>query len=113
MSPPPKVFASEVGPDGPTSDAKTRGRTRIRVAPAGHLRVAGPARPAAAYAARAGCDRIIHCGDLPEIGVVDRLEALAPTVACSGNGDPVRPRRGRPGVADDPRVADVHVLDVG
>src|SRR6478735_12016026 len=113
MSPPPKVFASEVGPDGRTSDAKTRGWTRIGVVADTHIPEAAADLPAAAYAALAGCDRIIHCGDLHEIGVVDRLEALAPTVACRGNGDPLRPRRGRPGVPDDPRVADVHVLDVG
>ncbi|WP_157734933.1 metallophosphoesterase family protein [Pseudofrankia inefficax] len=78
-----------------------------------HIPEAGDDLPAAAYAALAGCDQILHCGDLHTIEVVDRLERLAPTLASRGNGDPYRPRRRRPGVAPDPRVRDVVVLDAG
>jgi putative phosphoesterase len=61
----------------------------------------------------AGCELILHCGDLHTIEVVDRLERIAPTVVSRGNGDTRTPRVRRPGVADDPRVADVFVREVG
>lgn len=78
-----------------------------------HVPEAGPDLPEEAYAALSGCDHILHCGDLHTIEVVDRLERIAPTIATRGNGDTRTPRRGRPGVADDHRVVDVHVFDVG
>jgi uncharacterized protein len=77
-----------------------------------HIPEAGPDLPTVAYDLLAGCDRILHCGDLHTIEVVDRLERLAATVASRGNGDPMRPAGGRPGVPDDPRIADRFVLDV-
>jgi putative phosphoesterase len=77
-----------------------------------HIPEAGPDLPPVAYDALAGCDRILHCGDLHTVEVVDRLEQLARTVASRGNGDPVRPAGGRPGVPDDPRIAERFVLEV-
>jgi uncharacterized protein len=77
-----------------------------------HIPEAGPDLPVSAYDLLATCDRILHCGDLHTLEVVDRLEKFAPTLVSRGNGDPRRPRRQRPGVAEDPRVRDVVVLEV-
>jgi putative phosphoesterase len=66
--------------------------------------------PDRAYEVLAGCDRILHCGDLHSIAVVDRLERLAPTIVSRGNGD--NPRTRPPGVGPDPRVADRFIIDV-
>ena len=55
-------------------------------------------------------DLILHCGDLHSIEVIDRLEELAPTLAARGNGDTLLPSGVRPGVPDDPRIAETHVL---
>jgi putative phosphoesterase len=76
-----------------------------------HIPEAGPDLPAAAYAALAGCDRILHAGDLHTIEVVDRLERVAPVLASRGNGDD--PRTRPPGVPDDPRVAPAFVITAG
>lgn len=77
-----------------------------------HIPECGSDLPDAAYDALAGCDDILHCGDLHTLDVVDRLERLAPTVVCRGNGDTFGPRVRRPGVPEDPRVVDVFVTDV-
>src|SRR4051794_25851419 len=76
-----------------------------------HIPEAGDDLPREAYEALAGCDRILHCGDLHTLDVVDRLERLATTVVSRGNGDTFAPARGRPGVVDDPRVAECFVLE--
>jgi uncharacterized protein len=78
-----------------------------------HIPEAGPDLPAEAYAALAGCNRILHCGDLHTIEVVDRLERLAPVLVSRGNGDTRYRRARRPGVHEDPRVVDVAVFVVG
>ena len=77
-----------------------------------HVPEAAPDLPREAYEALAGCDRILHCGDLHSIEVVDRLERLAPTMVARGNGDTYGARGGRPGVEDDPRVVDRVVFEV-
>ena len=77
-----------------------------------HIPEAGPDLPAAAYAALVGCEQILHCGDLHTIDVVDRLERIAPTIVSRGNGDTRTPRVRRPGVDEDPRVLDRHVIEV-
>lgn len=88
--------------------------TRRRVGLIGdtHVPEAGPNLPAAAYDALQGCERILHCGDLHTIDVVDWLEQIAPTVVSRGNGDKLTPRVRRPGVAEDPRVLDNVVIEV-
>jgi hypothetical protein len=88
--------------------------TRHRIGLVGdtHIPEAAADLPGAAYDALAGCDRILHCGDLHTIEVVDRLERLAPTIAARGNGDTEGPRVRRPGVPHDARVVDVLVTDV-
>jgi putative phosphoesterase len=77
-----------------------------------HVPEAGPDLPPAAYDVLSGCDQILHCGDLHALEVVDRLERLAPTLVSRGNGDTPAARGARPGVPDDPRVADTHVITV-
>jgi putative phosphoesterase len=86
---------------------------RIGVLSDTHIPEAGDDLPAAAYAALAGSDLILHCGDLHSLVVVDRLERIAPVFAARGNGDtyyPVPPKR--PGVPEDPRVQETHVLEL-
>lgn len=70
-----------------------------------HIPSAGADIPQQAYSALAGCERILHCGDLHTIDVVDRLESLAPTLVSRGNGDSAR------AVPDDPRVAEAFVIE--
>lgn len=50
-----------------------------------------------------GVDLILHGGDIQTSGVLDWLEDIAPVLAARGNND---------GLADDPRVKDVHILEV-
>lgn len=50
-----------------------------------------------------GVDLILHGGDIVTADVLDWLEAIAPVIAARGNND---------GLADDPRVKDVHVLNL-
>lgn len=45
----------------------------------------------------AGCDAIMHGGDIYDLSVLDRLAEIAPLYACRGNGDDGsggRPRQG-------------------
>src|SRR5207248_10553459 len=65
-----------------------------------HVPEAGSDLPTEVYQALAGCQRILHCGDLHTLDVVDRLDRLAPTLVSRGNGDTFGPWQGRPGVAD-------------
>ena len=51
----------------------------------------------------AGVDLILHGGDIVTPGVLDWLEDIAPTLAARGNND---------GGWDDPRLQDVHWLDL-
>jgi len=87
-------------------------RTRLGLVADTHVPEAGPDLPCEAYEALAGCAQILHCGDLHTLDVVDRLERIAPTLVSRGNGDRRSPRGARPGVPDDPRVADTHVVIV-
>ncbi|HLJ09157.1 MAG TPA: metallophosphoesterase family protein [Acidimicrobiia bacterium] len=75
-----------------------------------HIPSAGDDLPAEAYAVLTGCDRILHCGDLHILEVVDRLDRIAPTLVSRGNGDD--PKLRPPGVPDDPRIADNVLIDV-
>jgi uncharacterized protein len=85
---------------------------RIGVLSDTHVPEAGPDLPPQAYEALAGSDLILHCGDLHSIEVLDRLEHIAPVMAARGNGDTLLPWHRRPGVPEDPRVSDVHVLEL-
>lgn len=77
-----------------------------------HVPESGPDLPPEAYEALAGCDRILHCGDLHSIDVVDRLERLAPTIVARGNGDTYGAVGNRPGVDEDARVVDAAVFEL-
>lgn len=87
-------------------------RHRIGLVADTHVPEAADDLPSAAYEALAGCDQILHCGDLHTIDVVDRLERIAPTMVSRGNGDTLEPRVRRPGVAADPRVVDCYLTEV-
>lgn len=56
-----------------------------------HSAGSGRDLPAAVFGALAGCDLILHCGDLECIGVLDYLEDIAPVLAVRGYEDPVEP----------------------
>jgi putative phosphoesterase len=88
-------------------------RHRIGLVADTHVPEAAADLPVSAYASLADCDRILHCGDLHSLDVVDRLEQVAPTIVSRGNGDSLTPRVRRPGVPDDPRVVEVFVSEVG
>jgi putative phosphoesterase len=85
---------------------------RVGVLSDTHVPEAGDDLPAQAYEALQGCDLILHCGDLHSLVVLDRLERLAPVLAARGNGDTLYPVPPRPGVPEDPRVAETHVLQL-
>ena len=50
-----------------------------------------------------GVDLILHGGDIQTSSVLDWLESIAPVLAARGNND---------GLQDDPRVKDLHLLDL-
>ena len=54
-----------------------------------HSAGSGRDLPKAVFDALAGCDLVLHCGDLECIGVLDYLEELAPVLAVRGYEDPV------------------------
>ena len=85
---------------------------RIGIVSDTHIPEAGPELPSQLREAFGGCELILHCGDLHDLSVVDHLEQFAPTLAARGNGDTYEPDGLRPGVPEDPRVADVHVLEL-
>jgi putative phosphoesterase len=66
-----------------------------------------------AEAALAGCDRIIHAGDIGP-GVLDRLSRLAPVSAVCGNNDVTGPEASLPPIhrfeAEGRRIITVHRL---
>jgi putative phosphoesterase len=85
---------------------------RIGVLSDTHVPEAGPDLPPQAYEALAGSDLILHCGDLHSLEVLDRLERFAPVIAARGNGDTLLPWHRRPGVPEDPRVSETHLLEL-
>ena len=54
-----------------------------------HSAGSGRDLPKAVFDALAGCELLLHCGDLECIGVLDYLEELAPVLAVRGYEDPV------------------------
>ena len=56
-----------------------------------HSAGSGRDLPRAVFDALAGCELVLHCGDLECIGVLDYLEELAPVLAVRGYEDPVEP----------------------
>ena len=60
--------------------------------------------------ALAGCDLLLHCGDLECIGVLDCLEQVAPVLAVRGYEDPREPGER---LADTTRVVDASGVKIG
>ncbi|MBI2935518.1 MAG: metallophosphoesterase family protein [Chloroflexi bacterium] len=78
-----------------------------------HIPEAGPRLPDQVYQAFRGVDLILHAGDMHVIDVLDWLETIAPVLGARGNGDhPSSMHKLRPGVPDDPRVRESHVLEL-
>lgn len=78
-----------------------------------HVPETGPEIPSQVYSVFQGVDMILHAGDMHIIDVLDWLEKVAPILGARGNGDyptPWNPKR--PGLPEDPRVKDAHVLAV-
>jgi uncharacterized protein len=63
------------------------------------------------FDAFAGCDAILHAGDIHELWLLDQLEQVAPVFAARGNGD--EGFGGRVRAAPDPRVHDTWILQLG
>lgn len=78
-----------------------------------HIPEAGLEIPAQVYQAFRGVDLILHAGDMHVIDVLDWLEGVAPVLGARGNGDyPTASNKNRPGVPDDPRVKEAHILQL-
>jgi putative phosphoesterase len=58
-----------------------------------------------------GVELILHAGDIYDLGVIDALEALAPTYAARGNGDDGS--GGRFAQPEDERLREVWTLERG
>ncbi len=79
-----------------------------------HIPEAGKELPPQVYKAFRGVELILHAGDMHVIEVLDCLEQIAPVLAARGNGDHVYSSMpNRPGVPEDPRVKEVHIIPVG
>jgi putative phosphoesterase len=63
------------------------------------------------FDAFAGCDAILHAGDIHELWLLDQLEQVAPVFAARGNGDEGFGSRVR--ARPDPRVHDTWILELG
>ncbi len=62
------------------------------------------------FDAFAGCDAILHAGDIHELWLLDQLEQVAPVFAARGNGD--EGFGGRPRARADPRVHDTWIVQL-
>jgi putative phosphoesterase len=77
-----------------------------------HIPEAGAKIPSQVYDAFQGVDLILHAGDMHIVDVLDWLESVAPVLGARGNGDYATTMPTRPGVPDDPRVKEAHVLQL-
>lgn len=78
-----------------------------------HIPESGPELPRQVFKALQGVDLVLHAGDLHILDVLDWLAPIAPVLCARGNGDtryPTSPKR--PGVPDDPRIKESHVLEL-
>ena len=62
------------------------------------------------FDAFAGCDAILHAGDMHELWLLDQLEKVAPVFAARGNGD--EGFGGRPRARADARVHDTWIVQL-
>ena len=75
-----------------------------------HSAGSGRDLPTAVFDALAGCELLLHCGDLECIGVLDYLEQLAPVLAVRGYEDPVEPGER---LANVSRIVEVAGIRIG
>ena len=75
-----------------------------------HSAGSGRDLPGAVFCALAGCDLILHCGDLECIGVLDYLEEIAPVLAVRGYEDPMEPGER---LANVSRIVEVDGVRIG
>ena len=75
-----------------------------------HSAGSGRDLPTAVFGALAGCELVLHCGDLECIGVLDYLEELAPVLAVRGYEDPVEPGER---LANVSRIVEVAGIRIG
>lgn len=75
-----------------------------------HSAGSGRDLPKAVFDALAGCELVLHCGDLECIGVLDYLEEAAPVLAVRGYEDPVEPGDR---LANVSRIVEVDGLRIG
>ena len=66
--------------------------------------------PRAALDALAGCELLLHCGDLECLGVLDCLEQVAPVLAVRGYEDPREPGER---LADVTRIVEAAGVRIG
>ena len=52
-----------------------------------HVPGTGPALPPAVFRVFAGCDLILHAGDITDLAVLEELRTVAPVEAVAGNMD--------------------------
>jgi predicted phosphodiesterase len=76
-----------------------------------HIPEARPQLWPQVFDAFAGCDAILHGGDIHELWLLDQLEQVAPVFAARGNGD--EGFGGRVRARPDPRVHDTWILALG
>jgi len=76
-----------------------------------HIPEAGPELPPEVLRSLAGCDQILHAGDLHVISVVEQLAGVAPTIVSRGNGDVFNGDARRPGASLGARVRDVFLIE--
>ena len=75
-----------------------------------HSAGSGRDLPTSVFDALAGCELVLHCGDLECIGVLDYLEELAPVLAVRGYEDPVEPGER---LANTSRIVEVAGIRIG
>lgn len=75
-----------------------------------HLAGDGRGLPAAVLRSLMGVELILHCGDLECLGVLDRLETVAPVLAVRGYEDPTEPGER---LAGPTRVVEVEGVRIG
>jgi predicted phosphodiesterase len=93
-----------------TVAAATSARVRLGLIADTHIPEARAQLWPQVFGAFAGCDAILHAGDIHELWLLDQLEQVAPVFAARGNGD--EGFGGRPRAQADPRVHDTWIVQV-
>jgi hypothetical protein len=93
-----------------TVAAAASGRMRLGLIADTHIPEARDQLWPQVFDAFAGCDAILHGGDIHELWLLDQLERAAPVFAARGNGD--EGFGGRPHPRADARVHDTWIVQV-